>query len=749
MKQTTKPSIAFIGIGNMGNPMAFNLLHAGYQLTVFDLDQSKAGNLIEHGATFANSLSEAVSKADIVISSLPGPSQVREVVLGENGILASAKSGSTLIETSTSSVELAEEIERESKKKSINYLETPLTNAVDGARNGTLAFFIAGDKDTYKNCLPVFEKMGSDLFYVGKPGNGATTKLITNLLWFINAASIAEGLMLGAKADIPLETIHTAIKSSAGNSWVAEHDVPSIFAGHYDPSFTLELCCKDLRMVAEISKNQGFDLKMGTLAYELFEKAKEKYGPDAPELSVAKLVEEEMGILLRPSKAQADVTENEKVYHTQSKLMKEAHHHMPQGVGENYRYWGDDRTVFVQKAKGHKITDADGKEYIDFRLGYGPIILGYADARVDHSVMKQISSGGTLTGFSTALDTEVVQQIKSLCPNIDKVRFANSGTEAVMGAIRTARGYTKRNRIAFVEGAFHGLFDEVMWKADVEGWDPNSKNSPVIIPFGAGIPSSTNNLTDLIQLNNMEQLRNLFKERTDQLACIILEPIIGNCGSIAATNEWLSELRKLCTENGTLLIMDEVKTGFRVAKGGAQELYGIHADLTTYAKAMGNGYPIAAFGGKKEIMDVVGSYSGGVVHGGTYTANLIGISAAHKTLDILANTNALDTVNKTGEQIKKILSRVFSEAGIEHTFAGPPSMFGIHFTKEVPTNYRDWRVTDAALYEKFAWNLIEGGIMLEPDSREPWFICEAHTKMDFARLEDVATKAMKKALETK
>lgn len=746
MNKQTKPTITFIGVGNMGNPMAYNLLHAGYELTVFDLDKTKTENLVSNGATLAENLAVSVRNADIIISSLPGPAQVREVVLGENGILNSAKKGSILIETSTSSVELAEEIEKKSKELSIDYLETPLTNAVDGARNGTLAFFIAGNKKAFEKCLPVFETMGSDLFYVGKPGNGATTKLITNLLWFINAAAIGEGLMLGAKADIPLETVHEAIMKSAGGSWVAKHDVPSIFAGHYDPSFSLELCCKDLRLVSEIAMNQGFDLKLGALANDLFNKAKDKYGGDAPELSVVKLIEEEMGILLRPSASSTKETERDSTQ-SQKELMKEAHKHMPQGVGENYRYWGDDKTVFVKKAKGHKITDANGKDYIDFRLGYGPIILGYGDERVDHSVVKQISTGGTLTGFSTALDTEVVQQIKGLCPNIDKVRFANSGTEAVMGAIRTARGHTKRNRIAFVEGAFHGLFDEVMWKADVEGWDPKSNTSPTIIPFGAGIPSSTNNLTDLIQLNDMEQLHNLFKERSDQLACIILEPIIGNCGSIAATNEWLSELRKLCTENGTLLIMDEVKTGFRVAKGGAQELYGIHADLTTYAKAMGNGYPIAAFGGKKEIMDVIGSHQGGVVHGGTYTANLIGISAAHKTLDILANTNALDTVNKTGEQIKKTLSRVFTNAGIEHTFAGPPSMFGIHFTKEVPTNYRDWRVTDAALYEKFAWNLIDGGIMLEPDSREPWFICEAHSTMDFGKLEDVATKAIKSALE--
>ena len=194
------------------------------------------------------------------------------------------------------------------------------------------------------------------------------------------------------------------------------------------------------------------------------------------------------------------------------------------------------------------------------------------------------------------------------------------------------------------------------------------------------------------------------------------------------------------------MILDEVKTGFRVAKGGAQELYGIRADLATYAKAMGNGYPVAAFGGRADIMDVLGVHAGGVVHGGTYTANLVALSAAHATLDILANTDALTTVNRTGAQIRDALGRVFTAAGIEHAFAGPPAMFGIHFTPTVPTDYRAWRATNSALYRRFAWQLIEHGVMLEPDSREPWFICEAHRQIDIGWLEDVATRAIKAAL---
>ena len=429
----------------------------------------------------------------------------------------------------------------------------------------------------------------------------------------------------------------------------------------------------------------------------------------------------------------------------QSQLMKEAMQHMPQGVAENYRYWGDDRTVFVAHSKGCEITDCDGKKYIDFRLGYGPIILGYRDERVDRQVIAQISEQGTLSGFSTELDAQVVQQVKDLCPQIEKMRFANSGTEAVMGAVRTARGFTKRDRIAIVEGSFHGLFDEMMWKSDLENWNPKGSVEPSVIPFGAGIPERTLSLVDFVRLNDFEGLENLFRNRQDSLACVLLEPIIGNAGSISATPQWLQRLRDLCTQNGTLLLLDEVKTGFRVAKGGAQSLYGIYADLTTFAKAMGNGYPVAAFGGRANVMDVVGSHKGGVVHGGTYTANLIAVRAAHATLQILSETSALQTVDRVGQQVKELLGRVFVKAGIEHAFAGPPAMLGIHFTPNVPTNYRDWRVTNSSLYQKFAWQLIDRGVMLEPDSREPWFFCEAHQAMDFSWLEDVATKSIEAA----
>ena len=426
----------------------------------------------------------------------------------------------------------------------------------------------------------------------------------------------------------------------------------------------------------------------------------------------------------------------------QAARMAEAHQHMPQGVAENYRYWGEDRTVFVKHVQGCRITDCDDKEYVDFRLGYGPIILGYRDARVDAGVMKAITELGTISGFSTPLDVQVVKRIKSMCPNIDKVRFANSGTEAVMGAVRTARGFTGRQRVVIVEGGFHGLQDEMMWKADVDAWDPASGQEPAIIPFGAGIPARTGSLVDFLQLNDFEGLADLFDTKGDEIAAVVLEPIMGNCGSIAATQAWMETLRETCTQHGSMLVIDEVKCGFRVAPGGAQELYGVHADLTTYAKALGNGYPVACFGGRADVMDVIGA-GGGVVHGGTYTANLVALSAADATLDVLANTDALQTAGRVGREIQEVLGRVFTDAGIEHRFTGPDTMFGIHFGTTVPSNYRDWKKTGFPLYEAWAWKLIEHGVMLEPDSREPWFLCEAHQDMDMQWLEGICRRAMR------
>lgn len=428
------------------------------------------------------------------------------------------------------------------------------------------------------------------------------------------------------------------------------------------------------------------------------------------------------------------------------KCLARAKKHMPLGVADSYRYWGENDTVFVKSMEGPGFTDVDDRKFVDFRLAYGPIILGYKDARVDQEVIKTLQDVGSMVGFSTPQESDVAELVKSMCPNIEKLRFANSGTEAVLGAVRTARGFTGREMVVTVEGGFHGLYDEMMWKSDVEGWDKSQKNEPEIIPFGGGLPLASREHMDLIPLNCMDSLKKTFESYGRNLAAIVIEPIMGNCGSIAATQEYMEALRKLCDENGSLLIVDEVKTGFRVAKGGVQELYGVHADLTTYAKAMGNGYAIAAFGGRADVMDMISFEENGVTHGGTYTANLVGIAAAKKTLSILRDTDALESIFATGEKIKAILSEVFTKFGISHSFAGPASMFGIHFSETPPHDYRTWKPTNSKLYAQFAQNLIARGVMLEPDSREPWFICEAHKDIDFEDLKAKAMESMEEAL---
>lgn len=432
--------------------------------------------------------------------------------------------------------------------------------------------------------------------------------------------------------------------------------------------------------------------------------------------------------------------------HNSKVMLKRAHENMPLGVADSYRYWGEENTVFLSSMKGCTITDCDDQTFVDFRLAYGPIILGYRDARIDNAVIDAITQVGTISGFSTGLDSDVVELVKSMCPNIEKMRFANSGTEAVIGAVRTARGFTKRNKIVVVEGGFHGLHDEVMWKSDVDNWDVEKATSPDIIPFGAGIPQSTREHQVSVPLNDFDALDAVFAAQGDDIAAILIEPIMGNCGSIASTQAYMQKLRDVCDAHGALLILDEVKTGFRVAKGGAQELYGIYADITTYAKAIGNGYPVAAFGGKAQVMDTISFAKDGVTHGGTYTANMVALSAAKATLTVLKETDALATINRVGQDIQALLSRVFNHFNIEHCFAGPDSMFGVHLGSTVPQNYRDWKQTNSELYTAFAMNLIENGVMLEPDSREPWFICEAHKDMDLEWLEAVAKQSMAKAL---
>jgi glutamate-1-semialdehyde 2,1-aminomutase len=397
---------------------------------------------------------------------------------------------------------------------------------------------------------------------------------------------------------------------------------------------------------------------------------------------------------------------------------------LPLGVTSNFRYWGDEETIYVDRASGCRIRDIDGNEYIDYRLAYGPYILGYADPRVDQAAREGMEIGGVFA-LSTELEYEVAQKISSMVPSAELVRFSNSGTEAVLAALRVARAYSNRDEYIMLEGGYHGVSDSALWDIDLDDWDPTT-GEPEITSSSKGVPERLSKMVHLVPMNDANRLEDLLKQKHNEIGALLIEPILGNCCSISADQDYVTSVRELCTKYDVVLIIDEVKTGFRVAKGGVQELYGIEADLCTYAKSIANGYPISALCGKEEMMRLI-KY-GGVLHGGTFTAHSVAISAANKTLEIIESTDALDTVCDYGLQLRKGLSKILSDYDTPHSFTGHPSMSGLFLSENPPTNARDFRNSNYPLYEKLAEELLEYGVLCEFDPREPWFICESHAK---------------------
>jgi len=394
---------------------------------------------------------------------------------------------------------------------------------------------------------------------------------------------------------------------------------------------------------------------------------------------------------------------------------------LPLGVSSNFRYWGDDNTIYISRGKGGRVWDIDDNEYIDYRLAYGPAILGYADERVDAAARAGIEVGGVFA-LGTELEYEVASRISRMVPAAELVRFSNSGTEAVMAALRIARAYSGKDGHIILEGGYHGVFSEVLWYSEVEDWVPED-GAPEVMPYGDGVPNIIKPLFHTVPLNDADAIEDVLKKHHKDIGAFLIEAIMGNCCSLTATRQYLQDVRSLCDRYDVIMIVDEVKTGFRVAKGGAQELLGVKADLCTFAKALGNGYPISVVAGREDIMRTVGD---GVVHGGTFTGHSVSLAAANKTLEILDETDALQTIERYGSRLQDGLSEILDARGIEHTFVGHPSMMGLFFSNEAPKDYRDWINTDYDFYDALAPELHELGILVEPDSREPWFMCEAH-----------------------
>lgn len=399
---------------------------------------------------------------------------------------------------------------------------------------------------------------------------------------------------------------------------------------------------------------------------------------------------------------------------------KKANGKLPLGVASNFRYWGEEQTIYVQRGEGARLWDLDGNAYVDYRLGYGPAILGYAHPAVDAAAREGMAVGGVFA-LSTEREYEVAARISKMVPAAELVRFSNSGTEAVMAALRLARAYTGKDSYVIVEGGYHGLFDSALWLTDMDNW--SGQGEPEVVPYSEGVPQLLKRLFYSVPLNDANRLEDLLKKYGGSIAALLVEPIMGNCCAITADPAYLKAARELCDRYGVLLIVDEVKTGFRVAKGGVQELFGVQADLCTFAKAVANGYPISVVAGREEIMRMFGR---GVAHGGTYTAHSVSLAAAVETLRILDETPALADIASYGRKLMDGMSAILKARDIVHAFTGHPSMFGLFFAPAPPRTYRDWKRSDYDFYDALAPRLHERGVLCEPDSREPWFISAAH-----------------------
>lgn len=416
---------------------------------------------------------------------------------------------------------------------------------------------------------------------------------------------------------------------------------------------------------------------------------------------------------------------------------------IPYGVNSNFRYWGENDTLVIERGEGAYIWDVDGKRYIDYRLGFGPIILGHGYKQVVDRVAEAAGNGVTFA-WTTPLEISVCERITRMC-KVDKVRLTNTGTEATMHALRIARAHTGREKFIKFEGQYHGMADYFMFSTASTGLGAlGSRRNPINVPATSGMPKGITNYVINLPFNDLERLEETIDAQWGDIAAIFVETILGNAASIMGKPEFIKKLRELCTKYGIVLVFDEVKTGFRIANGGAQEFYGVQADLVTYAKSLGNGFPIAAIAGKEEVMMTI--QPGAMAHGGTYSGNAIGTAAADATLEILENEPVLKTIEKRGSALIKGINEILDEADIPHVVIGVPAMFGILLgSDQEPTEFRDYLKGDGELYEKIGMELIKRGVQPDSDGREPWFLCYSLSEEDVAETLNVFNDSVKAA----
>ncbi|MDL1970801.1 MAG: glutamate-1-semialdehyde 2,1-aminomutase [Candidatus Desulfofervidaceae bacterium] len=405
-------------------------------------------------------------------------------------------------------------------------------------------------------------------------------------------------------------------------------------------------------------------------------------------------------------------------------LWQRAQTFLPGGVNSPVRAWRSvkGKPVFIERAQGAKIYDADGREYIDYVCSWGPMIVGHAHPEVVEAI-KKAAEKGTSFGAPTEVEVELAELVTQAFPSIEKVRMVNSGTEATMSAVRLARAYTGRDKVIKFDGCYHGHADSFLVKA-------GSGLATLGIPASPGVPADLTKHTISLPYNDFKAVEETFAKMGNEIACVIVEPVAGNMGVVLPEERFLAGLREITQKNGSLLIFDEVITGFRVSWGGAQAFYGIDPDLTCLGKIIGGGLPVGAYGGKKEIMSLIAP-EGQVYQAGTLSGNPLAMAAGLATLKILQRPGMYEELEQKAKQLTEGIKQAAQEAGLNIQLNRIASMFSLFFEPKEPVrDYESVLKTNAEMFIQYFYGMLNRGIYLAPSAYEAAFVSLAHTEAD-------------------
>ena len=420
-------------------------------------------------------------------------------------------------------------------------------------------------------------------------------------------------------------------------------------------------------------------------------------------------------------------------------LFEEAKTLMPGGVNSPVRAFKNinGNPIFFEKASGAYLYDADGNEYIDYIGSWGPMIMGHSHPEIVKAIKTQVELG-TSYGAPTGLESDVAKLIKQCLPSIEKIRMVNSGTEATMTTIRLARGFTGRNKIIKFDGCYHGHVDSLLIKA-------GSGVATFGLPDSPGVPKDLAKYTYTCEYNNKEQFLSIYNEIKDDLAAVIVEPIAGNMGFVPAQEDFLKTLREATSSNNTVLIFDEVMSGFRVSLSGAQEIYNIKPDLTALGKVIGGGLPVGAFGGREEIMNYLAP-SGPVYQAGTLSGNPLAMAGGSALLQLLINKNPFQGLEDSASMLLGGMKSIMAESGIPFSVNKIGGMFGFFFLEELPQNINDVSKSDDVLFSNFLNSCIRNGIYFAPSKYEAGFISAMHQDNEINKTLETVKKIIKKGI---